>query len=159
MSVFDESTLYTGAPCTAEMVRAAETKLGYRLPSRYVEVLQEKNGGGLARRCIRTSAPTSWAPDHIKVNAILGVGGHEWSIDSDEGGSPYMITEWGYPSIGVVICEMPSAGHDAVMLDYSECGPEGEPRVTYVDDDHSTLVLATSFSDFLEELEDCANFA
>ena len=31
-------------------------------------------------------------------------------------GNQFMIDEWKYPAIGVVICDTPSAGHDMVFL-------------------------------------------
>jgi len=64
-----------------------------------------------------------------------------------------MIDEWGYPRVGVVFCEMPSGGHDAVMLDYSRGAPE--PVVVYVDEDRVPRVVAASFTAFLASLVDC----
>ena len=47
---------------------------------------------------------------------------------------------------------MPSGGHDTVMLDYSDSGPAGPPRVAYVDEDRIPRQLTTSFDDFLATL-------
>ena len=69
-----------------------------------------------------------------------------------------MISEWGYPPIGVVIFDTPSGGHDTVMLDYSVCGPRGEPRVVYVDEDRSVTLMADCFSEFVGKLVDCSTF-
>jgi len=33
-----------------------------------------------------------------------------------------MKNDWGYPDIGVAICDTPSAGHEMIFLDYRECG-------------------------------------
>jgi hypothetical protein len=130
----------------------AVDKLSYRLPAEYENLLAERNGGVPKRRCFRTTVPTSWAPDHIEIAAIRGIGG-EWGIDNEGGtGSRDMISEWGYPDIGIVICDMPSAGHDAVMLDYSKCGEEGEPTVVYVDETRSVVQLAQSFEEFCNGL-------
>lgn len=135
------------------MVRAAEQDLGVRLPSSYVEMLYVRNGGSLLRSCFPTSYRTSWAPDHFSVKALLGIGG-KWGIDSSSGlgGSAYLIEEWGYPKIGVVVGLTPSGGHDTVMLDYSNCGPSGEPAIAYVDEDRVPRRVAGSFSAFVEGL-------
>jgi hypothetical protein len=64
-----------------------------------------------------------------------------------------MIGEWGYPPIGLVVFDTPSGGHDTVMLDYSVCGPLGEPRVVYVDEDRSVRQVAEDFGEFIASLE------
>lgn len=158
MTFFEDEDYYTGPPVTDAMVRAAEASLGVRLPTSYVALLRERNGGTPRARCVRTDAPTSWAEDHIEISGIRGVAG-EWGIDSPDGlGSRYMIAEWDYPDIGVVVCDTPSAGHDTVMLDYSSCGPEGEPSVAYIDEDRSVLTIARSFAEFLQLLQPCERF-
>ena len=123
---------FTGPALTEEMIRSAESRLGNKLPDSYVRILRVRNGGTPLRCCFPTVEPTSWARDHIRISGIRGIGG-EWGIDSDTLGSAYMIRQWGYPNVGIVVGECPSAGHDVVMLDYSDCGPRGEPRVIHVE--------------------------
>lgn len=60
-----------------------------------------------------------------------------------------MIAEWGYPEIGIVVCVMPSGGHDAVMLDYRS---QGEPSVVYVDEDREPRRVALNFEEFVAGL-------
>lgn len=151
---FGDSDYFTGPPVTAEAVQAAERSLGVRLPASYVALLGERNGGAPKLECFPTPFATSWAPDHIAIDAILGVGG-EWGIDDNSLGSRSMIEEWGYPDVGVVICSTPSAGHDTVMLDYRQCGPEGEPGVMYVDEDRAPQRIAGSFEEFIAALMEC----
>ncbi|AKT41508.1 uncharacterized protein CMC5_057160 [Chondromyces crocatus] len=73
-----------------------------------------------------------------------------------EFGSAYLVQEWGYPDIGLVICDTPSGGHDTVMLDYRKCGAEGEPQVAYIDEDRSILTIAADFASFVQCLVDCS---
>ncbi|WP_437955468.1 SMI1/KNR4 family protein [Sorangium sp. So ce119] len=153
MRFFDDNSMYSGPPLSSEMVGRAQANLGVRLPDAYIEVLHERNGGIPVRRCFRTTRRTSWAEDHVEISALLGLG-FDRGIDG-ELGSACLIQEWGYPDIGVVICDTPSGGHDTVMLDYRECGPEGEPRVAYVDEDRSILLLAQNFAEFVAGLLDC----
>lgn len=153
MKFFDDNSMHSGPTLSGEMVGRAQANLGVRLPDAYVEVLRERNGGVPIRRCFRTARRTSWAEDHVEISTLLGLG-FDRGIDG-ELGSAYLIQEWGYPNIGVVICDTPSAGHDTVMLDYRECGPEGEPRVAYVDEDRSILLLAQNFAEFIAGLLDC----
>lgn len=156
MQFFNDDDYFTGPALTQDMVDRAEAALGFRLPGSYLGILSQKNGGTPLRRCVRMDAPTSWAPDHIEIAGLRGIGG-EWGIDSTDGlGSTDMITEWGYPDVGIVICEMPSGGHDAVMLDYSSCGPNGEPAVVYIDEDRSVRMIAPTFAEFLSKLEPCS---
>lgn len=147
---FDASEYYTGPDLTDALVASAELRLGYRLPDSYLEVLRVRNGGRPTRRRFRTEFPTSWASDHFEIAAIRGVGG-VWGIDAvGPLSSRAMIDEWGYAGIGVVICDMPSGGHDAVMLDYREEGLE--PTVAYVDEDREPRVVARTFADFIDRL-------
>jgi SMI1-KNR4 cell-wall len=155
--LFEDNDYYTGPPLDQDMVRRAETVLGVRLPRTYLDVLSVRNGGTPRRRCVRTPFPTSWAPDHFKISGLLGLGG-SWGIDTAEMGSRYLVAEWGYPDIGVVICDTPSAGHDTVMLDYSAGGPAGEPAVAYIDEDRVPRRVADSFAAFLDALVACEEF-
>ncbi|MGW4638473.1 SMI1/KNR4 family protein [Sphaerisporangium sp. NPDC004334] len=157
--LFEDGDYYTGPPLDDGMVRQAEEDLGVRLPRSYIEVLLQRNGGTPRRRCCPTTFPTSWADDHFEISGIRGIGG-PWGIDSSSGaGSSYLISEWGYPDIGVVICDTPSAGHDTIMLDYSECGPEGEPAVAYIDEDRIPRRAAQSFGEFIAQLVVCGSLA
>ena len=158
VSFFTDDEYFTGPPLTDEMVHAAGTAVGYRLPRAYLDLLFERNGGTPIRRCFPMTEKTSWSDNHIEILGLRGIGG-SWGIDNRDGlGSADMIAEWRYPEIGVVICEMPSAGHDAVMLDYRTCGPEGEPQVVYIGDNRSIHALADNFADFIARLISCSEF-
>jgi hypothetical protein len=151
---FDASTDYTGPPLTDAMVGSAERALGYALPTSYLRLLGVKNGGRPRRRCFPTVGDVL-PEDHVRLETLFGIGG-PWGIDSERFGSRRLIREAGFPEIGIIVGWTPTAGHDAVLLDYAQCGPRGEPRVTYVDsEDGLTVVLAPDFATFLGGLVDC----
>jgi hypothetical protein len=139
---------------TDEMVAAAERALGYTLPPPYIRLLRVKNGGVPRRQCFPT-AGTGWADNHVRAVVVFGVGGM-WGIDSEQFGSRQLVREAGYPEIGIIVGWTPTAGHDAIFLDYTACGPRGEPRVTHVDaESGDSKILATDFDTFLRGLVDC----
>lgn len=145
---------YQSGPPTDELIDSIEQELGYRLPSSYIQLMKHQNGGVPKNTNFPTQEPTSWAEDHIAITGIMGIG-HEKSYSlCGEMGSQFMIEEWGYPDIGVVICDCPSAGHDVVMLDYRACGKDGEPEVIHVDqeDDYEITFLADNFEEFIKGL-------
>lgn len=145
---------YVSAPPTEELIASVEEELGYRLPDSYIGLMKLQNGGIPKNTCFPTSEATSWAEDHIAISGIMGIGREKsYSLCGDLG-SRFMIEEWGYPDIGVVICDCPSAGHDVVMLDYRLCGREGEPAVIHVDqeDNYEITFLAGSFEAFIRGL-------
>ena len=90
------------------------------------------------------------------MNVILGIGGAS-GIDTPmrdgDTRSEYLVREWGYPPVGVVLCVTPSGGHDTVMLEYSGGGPE--PAVAYVDEDRVPRRIAGTFAEFLENFFEC----
>jgi hypothetical protein len=145
---------YVEAPFSAEMLASVEQELGYKLPAAYVALMQTQNGGIPVNTEFPTSEPTSWADDHIAITGLAGIGRTKTYSLCGELGSQFMLDEWGYPAIGVCICDCPSAGHDMVMLDYSACGPQGEPTVVHVDQeaDYAITYLAPDFEAFIRGL-------
>jgi len=149
---FDDGDEGECPPLTPKMVRDAERKLGYRLPTELVDLLKICNGGYLRRRYFPTTKCPRWAEDHVLFDQVMGIGGED-GIDG-ECGSNYLIAEWDYPDVGVVIS---SDGHTAFMLDYSKCGKDGDPRVIWVDVEGSrngptSVELAPNFASFLDRL-------
>lgn len=145
---------YVEPPFSNEVLASVEEELGYKLPAAYVELMHSHNGGIPANTRFPTNEPTSWAEDHIAITGIAGIGRtKEYSL-CGELGSQFMLDEWGYPDIGICICDCPSAGHDIVMLDYSACGPQGEPTVVHVDqeNDYGITYLAPNFESFIRGL-------
>ena len=100
------------------------------------------------------------ADDHIAITGIYGIGREKSNSLCGDMGSRSMIDEWGYPDIGVCICDTPSAGHDMVMLDYRECGKNGEPEVVHVDQelDYKITFLAKDFKAFILGLVSVSTF-
>lgn len=134
------------------MVRAAQESLGYRLPAAYIRLLRVCNGGAL-KRCAFVFPSGSGDSKRIEhITSIMGIG-KKGGING-RFGSKYLIEEWDYPDVGVVIS---SDGHTAFMLDYTENGIDGEPKVVYVDveldeDDPYVDTVAPDFASFLEML-------
>ncbi len=154
---------YVSAQPTDELTASIEQELGYKLPASYIELMKLHNGGMPVNTCFPTEKQTSWAEDHIAITAIMGIGRERPYSLCGELGSRFMIEEWGYPDIGIVICDCPSAGHDVVMLDYRKCGKSGEPEVIHVDQecDYEITFLAKDFESFIyglvsEEVYDTA---
>lgn len=150
---FEFSTYYTGPRLTDAMVLSAEEKMGYSLPKSYLRLLREKNGGRPRRQCF--PADDRWADSHVRVETLFGIGG-SWGIDSEQFGSRHLIQQAGLPEIGIVVALTPTAGHDAIMLDYSASGSQGEPRITYVAPEDSRIdVIAQDFESFIGGLVNC----
>lgn len=139
---------------TDELIASIEAELGYKLPASYIALMKTQNGGIPVNDCFPMEEPTGWSPDHIAITGIMGIGRDKRYSLCGELGGRFMIEEWGYPDIGVVICDCPSAGHDVVMLDYTHCGPDGEPEVIHVDqeDDYEITFVAENFEAFIRGL-------
>ncbi len=144
----EQQSMYDAPPLDEELIHRAEQALGVRLPRAYLGALRERNGGVLARQSYRVEFTSDWGDGSITVEALLGIGGR-WGVDVM---SRYLVEEWEYPP-GIVVCMLPSGGHDTVMLDYSESGPRGEPAVVYVGEDRVPRRIAADFQSFLDGLD------
>jgi hypothetical protein len=145
---------YTEPWPSDELITQVEADLGYRLLAFYVALMRTRNSGVPATTCFPNTVATNWAHDHIAITGIAGTGYEKrYSLCGDLG-SQFMLHEWGYPAIGIVVAGCPSAGHDLVMLDYRACSPQGEPAVVHVDqeDDHRITPLAPDFETFARGL-------
>jgi hypothetical protein len=148
---------YVSAPFTATDLKLIEQDLGYKS---YVALMQFQNGGIPKRTNHKTKTPTSWSEDHVALTGIFGIGTKKDCTLCGELGSKFWMDEWGYPAIGIYFADCPSAGHDMLCLDYSKCGPTGEPEVVHIDqeDDFKVTFVAKNFESFIRGLQDEDDF-
>lgn len=135
-----------------------EAELDVVLPRAYVDLCRIHNGGPLALSAFPSSAATSWARDHVGVSSIAAIGRTHANSLCGQLGHRFWVEEWGYPDIGVYFADCPSAGHDALALDY-RFGQE--PSVVHVDQELGYVVtrLAATFTEFLGGLRPADAFA
>ena len=136
-------------PLTGELTASVQAELGYRLPESYLWLMGRHNGGIPARTCCMLPGGRDW----VELCSIFGVGREVPDSLCGENGAR-LARDWGYPDIGVALCDCPSAGHELIFLDYRACGPEGEPAVVHVDQemDYNITPLAENFEQFIRGL-------
>jgi len=147
---------YVSEPPTDELVSSVEEELVFRLPAFYVEMMKQHNGGVPRRRFFPVDPTESGAGrDAIEISGILGIGRTKKHSLCGEAGSRTLIEQGGYPEIGVVICDCPSA-YEVVMLDYRESGNDREPEVVHVDKKENNRItrLAPDFESFIRGLKE-----
>ena len=145
---------YTGSAPTADEIASVEAELGYRLPAAYKALMAQRNGGMLTRNACPNALVRDWTPAAYSVESIYGMDrSKEYSLCGSMG-SRFWIDEWRYPAIGVVIGDTISAGHQMIVLDYSDCGPQGEPCVVSIDQESNYEIsyLADNFAQFIRSL-------
>ncbi|WP_211588752.1 SMI1/KNR4 family protein [Allorhizocola rhizosphaerae] len=139
------------APLTPGAVITAERQLGVKLPGALVQLLQIQNGGAVADAWSECSSePNFYAEDCVPFDHLFGIGPATDTGATTLLDTPYLVQEWDLPP-GVVL--LSGQGHYWVALDYRTCGTEGEPTVTWIDNemDHE-LHLASNFRTFVENL-------
>jgi hypothetical protein len=135
-----------------KMIKDAEDKLKYKLPESYIELLKNKNGGYPVNDFFPINDKPCSVNDYITIDKIFGIGNDD-GIDGKYG-SRYMIEDWDYPNIGIMICSCFPGGHDAIFLDYRQ--KDEEPRVTHIDletgGEPEIRIIAKNFKIFIEGL-------
>ena len=140
---------YIGREVTDEDIKTAEAELGYTLPTAYIELLKNHNGGVVNKNCFINDDD-----DCVYITGIYGIDRDKKYSLLGEMGNEFWISRVKYPPIGIVVADTISGGHDMIFLDYRECGPTGEPKVVRVDQegDYSITLLADNFGDFIKNL-------
>ena len=140
---------YIGRDVTDEDIKNAEAELGYTLPTAYIELLKNHNGGVVNKNCFINDDD-----DCVYITGIYGIDRDKKYSLLGEMGNEFWISKVKYPPIGIVVADTISGGHDMIFLDYRECGPTGEPKVVRVDQegDYSITLLADNFGDFIKNL-------
>jgi tetratricopeptide (TPR) repeat protein len=142
---------YVSEPPTDELVASVEEELVFKLPAFYVAMMKLHNGGIPHNKYYFIGEA---GQDPITISGILGIGRDKSHSLCGSSGSRAIIEERGYPEIGVVICDCLSTGHEVIMLDYRECGNDGEPEVVHVDHENGNKItyLAPNFEAFVRGL-------
>jgi hypothetical protein len=137
-----------------ELIKSIEKDLGYKLPYSYIELMKIHNGGIPSNNCFPIDKPLLAYSDHIEIYGIFGISYTKPYSLCGSFGNKLWQGGWGYPDIGIYICDTPSAGHDMVALDYRKCSKDGEPEVVHVDqeDDYKITFLAKNFEEFILNL-------
>jgi hypothetical protein len=122
---------------TDEAVAAAEQKIGYKLPSEYLNLLKKQNGG-----YIRFALP------NLVHDSIAGIGPHYPSLTAFDWDDCQEAVS--FPLQGLVPFD--GDGHWHLCLDYRKS--PGAPAVTHADIEcDREFLIADSFADYLAKLQ------
>lgn len=143
---------YVGTKLTKNMVEVAQSKLGYTFPVSYITLLANQNGGIPNNTHFPIPQTNGNKQEYVTISGILGINPKANSLLGSMG-SRALIEEWGYPPIGIVVCNCKQAGHENIMLDYTK---KGVPSVVHVDvkegEDPVVTYLAKDFEQFVQGL-------
>ncbi|RAJ81917.1 SUKH superfamily protein [Chitinophaga dinghuensis] len=147
-------TNYIGPTPTADEIAAIEKELGYKLPAAYIALMQSHNGGILSYNSINIIPAQDQTSGGLDITGIMSIGHTMRYSLGGYYGSKFWMQEWGYPDTGIYFGTTGFGGHALVMLDYSTCGPAGEPAVVYMDQEWNfqKTLLAKDFETFIQSL-------
>lgn len=144
-----------GPELTDEMILAVEQELGYKLPESYIWLMKRRNGGFLKRTDFLLGYELPIVGDRTMMRQLYHINmNNSFSAINGEYGTKFLVEDWGYPDIGVAIGVGFFGEHEIFFLDYRECGPQGEPKVSHVDQecDYRITVLADNFEEYIRKL-------
>lgn len=146
---------YVEEELTDEMIVYTESKLGYKLPQSYIELMKIQNGGQPKKEYWFNEYAKRNEVATIGISGFFGIGSNKKNSIFGKFGNEFWFNEWEYPrDIGIIIADTESGGHDMIYLDYRECGKDGEPKVSvcFGEYDYKTQILADSFEEFISML-------
>ena len=134
---------YVLQPLKDEIVKKAEELFNVTLPSSYIAILKQQNGGQPICNAHPSPVPTVWGETFVIVEHIKGIGTKNGILEND-----YFIKEWELPQ-GLILFN--GDGHTWLAFDYRNT--TSEPPIVYVDVDvEQPIQIADSFEEFLKNL-------
>lgn len=135
------------------LLASVEAELGYQLPKAYLALMKQHNGGIPYATCYPLPDAQNGEKEYVEITGFLSISRKKPNSLCGTAGNKLFKEGWHYPDYGVYICDCPSAGFDLILLDYRQCGPDGEPSVAYVNmEKHQIITLAPDFATFLQGL-------
>ncbi|MFT4416301.1 SMI1/KNR4 family protein [Fredinandcohnia humi] len=128
---------------SSEIIEAAEKKLKVKLPTAYIDLMNEQNGGELKRKKFVNHI---FEDGFIEIDYINGVGqkgGEGIIIDS------YTRREWGLSNKFVYLH---GDSHNWIALDYRKYTGDNPPVVYINMDTKEKIRIAEDFSEFISRL-------
>lgn len=154
--LFGRKSSFVGEPINDEMINQAQNKLGYRLPKDYLELLNSQNGGLIHHKLFITDEPNSLYGDYLYITNILGIDKHcKNSIYITQ-----ILTQCGFDNMGIYFCDL-NTDHDWLVMDYRECGQDGEPQISHICVDGGVpeiQIIAKDFNGFMQGLKNADEF-
>ncbi len=112
---------------TDDEMTALEKRLGVKLPASYIELsANSQNGGFLKRNGVPVCDQSGNAIRYVKINHINPIGRTAFEPIHDSPGLFYDI-----PNL-LIIGENWDADYEFFVLNYMDCGPDGEPTVIFI---------------------------
>lgn len=144
-----------GPELTDEMILEVEQELRYKLPESYIWLMKRRNGGFLKRTDFLLGYKLPVVGDRTMMRQLYQITtNNSFSGINGKYGTKFLIQDWGYPDIGVAIGVGFFGEHEIFFLDYRACGPQGEPKVSHVDQEcnYRITVLADNFEEYIRKL-------
>ena len=140
---------------SAEQIRDCSTRLGVRLPDSFAELYSVRNGGSVRDENL-TLFPLPTSDDVGEFGVIATV---EYIAEEDEFAREMVVEELGNPQF--ILLFAGDDGHTYHALDFNVHGPDGEPRVLWLDFECSEWdEISPSFGELVEDLtrsdDECA---
>ncbi|MBQ3079473.1 MAG: SMI1/KNR4 family protein [Clostridia bacterium] len=144
------------------IIRDVEEELGYKLPASYIELMKNHNGGLVNRCWFPLSGDAKEFSDFVQITGFFGIGREAPYSLLGRFGSRFLLEGIkNHEEIqGIAISNVISPARGLIILDYSECRKDGEPRVCCVDYENGEVKpLAKSFEAFARGLKaSCADY-
>jgi len=145
MSVWkrDEENSNVLNPIGISRIKEVEQQLDVLLPTLYVEMILEQNGGEIIYNACPSPVPTVWGEDFVKVDSIMGIEEDGGILVSDQ-----YINEWDMPKNLILLN---GDGHTWIALDYRK--NKEIPPVIFIDNEREQIIeLALNFESFIKKI-------
>ncbi len=145
------------------MVEKVEKELGYKLPASYIKFMNVQNGGLPAQSIIYADVFLEFREKYLEIQHVMPISDKDDGEDQEDSivaATKFLVDERGFPPIGIAICTTIMLQDMGIFLDYSECGNDGEPKVSHVNkvENYKKTVLAENFEEFIRNLLDEGDF-